>query len=89
MVRTAYLSLSLRYWQGKDTAMEGQMFGGGNWGSSPYPGSNPNISANENQFLFDAKAAPQQLQLFGSNEGIMMIPFPCSELSGFPQITSI
>ena len=49
--------------------MEGHVFGGGNWGSSPYPGPNANINAsvNENQFMFDAKAAPQQLQLFGSN----------------------
>ncbi|XP_047076273.1 E3 ubiquitin-protein ligase BOI-like [Lolium rigidum] len=44
--------------------MEEHMFGGA-WGSLPYPGSNAN--ANENQFMFDAKAAPQQLQLFGSN----------------------
>jgi hypothetical protein len=77
VVRNAYLSLSLRCWQGKDTAMEGHMFGGGNWGSSPYPGSNANINPNENQFLFDAKAAPQQLQLFGSNAGNMIVPFPC------------
>uniref|UniRef100_A0ACD5TC64 Uncharacterized protein n=1 Tax=Avena sativa TaxID=4498 RepID=A0ACD5TC64_AVESA len=47
--------------------MEGHMFGGTNWGSSPYPGSNANANANENQFLFDARSAPQQLQLFGSN----------------------
>ncbi|KAL5200226.1 hypothetical protein ABZP36_021429 [Zizania latifolia] len=41
--------------------MDGETFGGGNWGSSPYPSV-----TNENQFLFDAKAAPMQLQLFGS-----------------------
>ncbi|KAG8076672.1 hypothetical protein GUJ93_ZPchr0006g45001 [Zizania palustris] len=41
--------------------MDGETFGGGNWGSCPYPSV-----TNENQFLFDAKASPMQLQLFGS-----------------------
>ncbi|KAL5207892.1 hypothetical protein ABZP36_032327 [Zizania latifolia] len=41
--------------------MDGETFGGGNWGSSPYP-SVPK----ENQSLFDAKAAPMQLKLIGS-----------------------
>jgi hypothetical protein len=59
--------------------MEEHMFGGA-WGSLPYPGSNANASANDNQFMFDAKSAPQQLQLFGSNAGMMMmliIPLCC------------
>jgi hypothetical protein len=50
--------------------MEGHMFGGG-WDPLPYPGSNANANANENHFVFDAKSAPQQLQLFGSNAGMM------------------
>uniref|UniRef100_A0A0E0JV42 RING-type domain-containing protein n=1 Tax=Oryza punctata TaxID=4537 RepID=A0A0E0JV42_ORYPU len=41
--------------------MEGEMFGSGHWGSFPYA-SIPK----ESQFLFDAKASPLQLQLFGS-----------------------
>ncbi|CAM0947248.1 unnamed protein product [Alopecurus aequalis] len=46
--------------------MEGQPFGGGgNWGYPPYPGYNAN--ADENQFMYDARSAPQQLQLFGNN----------------------
>ncbi|KQJ93125.1 E3 ubiquitin-protein ligase BOI [Brachypodium distachyon] len=45
--------------------MEGQTFGGGgggNWVSAPYPGT----QAKESPFVFDAKPAPQQLQLFGN-----------------------
>ncbi|KAF0930512.1 hypothetical protein E2562_033253 [Oryza meyeriana var. granulata] len=38
--------------------MDGEMLGGGNWGSY-------SSIRKESQFLFDAKAAPMQLQLFG------------------------
>jgi hypothetical protein len=66
--------------------MEGHMFGGG-WDPLPYPGSNANANANENHFVFDAKSAPQQLQLFGSNAGMimmMLIPLCCvSYVHGF------
>uniref|UniRef100_A0A0D9VBS6 RING-type domain-containing protein n=1 Tax=Leersia perrieri TaxID=77586 RepID=A0A0D9VBS6_9ORYZ len=41
--------------------MDGDMAGGGNWGSFPYA-SIPK----ESQFMFDANAAPLQLQLFGN-----------------------
>lgn len=41
------------------------MFGGSGWGSPPYLG--PTANAGENQFMFDARSVPQQLQLFGSN----------------------
>uniref|UniRef100_A0A0A9DUK2 RING-type domain-containing protein n=1 Tax=Arundo donax TaxID=35708 RepID=A0A0A9DUK2_ARUDO len=52
--------------------MDGGAFGvGGHLGSSPaaYPSGameNANPHPNQNQFLFNAKPAPQQLQLFGS-----------------------
>ncbi|XP_015689490.1 BOI-related E3 ubiquitin-protein ligase 1-like [Oryza brachyantha] len=42
--------------------MDGKMFGGGNWGSFPYPSI-----TKESQFLFDGKATPMQLQLFGGS----------------------
>lgn len=53
-------------WQER-SRMDGEMFGSGHWGGSfPYA-SIPK----ESQFVFDAKASPLQLQLFGSAAGEM------------------